>query len=226
MKQLVFALAMLAGAGAPAVAGGFHHWGKLAKYKKTDFFTFSYKAPEGGKLRSQKAWVKVGDGVRFFRDQRLPLEAIKEGDEIWLYGNRRETEGRTPEGTNFVDKQLSNTQVILLGEGFPTFAPAGGKDKVGWRRATVVRNGGSLTVSLGGEFKVACTRDVVILRRAPLEEAPDLKKKSLVEVRGSDGGEKHEKAKDDEKGVTVSQLVLLDAKAGGAYPILLPPDDE
>ena len=225
MKQAMFAIALTLAGIQAAAAGGFHSWGKLAKFKKTEFYTLSYKALEGGKPGSRKAHVSLSEGTRYFADRRIPLDGIKEGDEIWVYGSLRETEGRTPEGTSFVDRQLSNTQVVLLGEGYPTLTPAASKDAVGWRRATVIRNGGSLTVSLGGEYKVSCTRDVVILERAALDEAPELKKKLLAEVRGETGGERPEKAKDDEVGVRATQVVLLDPKAAGAYGFLLPPEE-
>lgn len=209
----------------PAAAGGFHAWGKLEKYKKTESYALGYKAQDGRRLKSEKAWVSLGEGVRYFQDRRIPMEAIKEGDTIYVHGALRETQGRTPEGTSFTDRQLANTTVILLGEGFPTLSPAG-KDDVGWRQATVVRNGGSLTVSLGAEYKVSCTRDVVILRREALSEVPELKKKLLAEVKGRTQDERPEHAKDDELAVSAEQIVLLDPKAQAAYLALLPPSEQ
>lgn len=215
IRRALTCLAVIACVAAPAaadeVALPFQAWGKLKLKRGADVGELEHVDRSGDRPRKVKTPIAVAEDAAWFADRAIPLEALSEGAEVWVYGEPKEHTDQTSEGRLVTTYQVVGVQLIVTGEGVHLEAADAKATGPRWLRATVIRTG---WISLdGNEHKLVCERNHGVLLRGALEGRPKkLKSSQLVAVVAEgDGVETPRLAR---------QLTLLDRRLRGFYPLL------
>ncbi len=205
-----------------------HAWGKLDPVRGAEGTSLlRYVDRSGERPRKAELYLTVAADARFLVDRITRLDALEEGQEVWVLGQVVEQDTTTQEGRTITDRQITNAQAVVAGEAVAPHAerPSPRDPELRWVKATVVRPGKSPSVTYeGAEYRLSCARQHVVVLRQRLAERPPLKRGALVEVRALPAGERPEGAQDPEvPAARAREVVVLDKRLARAlYPLLLP----
>ena len=210
-------------------------WGKILKAPKEadGFYELEYyKRNSKGKLKKNKAFLKIPGKVVMYKDVAVRSKQLQEGDKVAIFGEpiTHEHPARTGAGALGTHKEyhIKTARVVLAGPpasfGIDETFTHQKSPKEKWIIADVVTTSGSLTVRYQGrDHKVLLVKKAPILKRIKIDNKK-VRKGSTVRVFANKSKTRPETQKkaDAKKGsFEATRIILMDRRyTKTAYPLM------